>query len=107
MAGMDLEVLNDFNDAFKEQIVSNDEGENEEAVERISKKHAAGDEIDGADEELPDTATGCVGFEGEDEMGDGTKDHRPGEDDCDTDAGKKRNENRKDAGQNQQEAQRD
>ena len=47
----------------------------------------AGEEVDDADEELPDEAAGGVGFEGEDEVGDAAEDHEPAEEEGDGDAG--------------------
>src|SRR5258707_5416708 len=53
----------------------------------MHEKDEAGEEVDGADDGLPDTAACGVGFEGEGEVGDAAKDHGPAEDEGDRDAG--------------------
>ena len=46
MAWADLEVLDDLNDAFEEEVPGQEEGEGEESVERVHDEVEAGDEID-------------------------------------------------------------
>ena len=86
VAGADLEEVDDLDDALETQIVGEDQGEDEEAVEWMPEKDEAGDEVDGADEDLPDDAAGGVGLEGEDEVGDATEDHGPAEEEGDRDS---------------------
>ncbi len=87
MAGAKLEVLDDLDDGLEEEIVREDEGEDEQTVEGMHEKDEAGEQVDGADEELPDTASRGVGLEGEDEVGDAAEDHSPAEDEGDRNAG--------------------
>ena len=87
VAGTKLEVLDELGDGLEEEVVREDEGEDEQAVEGMGDQDEAGEEVDGADDGLPDTASRGVGFEGEDEMGDAAEDHDPAEDKSDGEAG--------------------
>jgi len=87
VAGTKLEVLDELGDGLEEEVIREDEGEDEQAVERMREKDEAGEEVDCSDDGLPDTAPGGVGFEGEDEVGDAAEDHGPAEDEGDRDAG--------------------
>src|ERR1700730_13547367 len=53
VAGTELEGENGFDDALEEEIDGEDEGEGDEDVERRQEEIDAGDEVDGADEQLP------------------------------------------------------
>jgi len=107
VAGTKLEVLDDFDDGLEEEVVREDEGEDEQAVEGMHEKDEAGEEVDGADEELPDTASRGVGLEGEDNVGDAADDHGPAEDEGDGDAGDRWDADGKDASDDEEDAEGD
>ena len=107
VAGLHLEEEDDFDDAFEEEIKGEDEGEGDESVERMEDEVDAGEEVDGADEQLPDEAAGGVGCEGEDEVGDGADDHEPAEDERDADAGDGWDEDGEDADEDEDDAEGD
>jgi hypothetical protein len=102
-----LERLNDLNDSFKEEIDGEDQGEGDERAEWVHEQVDAGDEVDGPDDQLPDHAAGGVGLEGEDEVSDAAENHRPGEDERDGKPGERWDEDGKEAGKDQQDAEGD
>lgn len=107
VAGAELDVLDELDDGFEEEVAGEDEGEGEECGNRVEDQVDAGDEIDSTDEDLPDEAAGGVGFEGEDEMSDGANDHQPAEDEGDGDAGDGRNADGDEAGDDEKDAEGD
>jgi hypothetical protein len=107
VAGTDLEEVDYFDDAFEEEVVGEDQGEDEQAVERMHDEDDAGDEIDRADEDLPDTAAGGVGFKSKDEVGDAAEDHGPAEEEGDGDSGEGRDEDGEETEHDEQNAEGD
>ena len=107
VAGAKLEVLDDLDDGLEEEVVREDEGEDEQAVEGMHEKDEAGEQVDGADEELPDAASRGVGLEGEDEVGDAAKDHGPAEDEGDRDAGDRGDKDGEESGDDEEDAEGD
>jgi len=107
VAGTELEVLNELDDGLEEEVAGEDEGEGQERVEWVEDEVDAGEEIDGADEQLPEEAAFGVGFEGEDEVGDAADDHGPAEEEGDGDAGDRRDEDGEEAGEDKENAERD
>jgi len=90
VAGPELEEVDELDDGLEEEVTGEDEGEGEERIEWMEDEVDAGEEIDGADEELPYAAAGGVGFEGKDEVGNGAEYHGPAEQEGDGDAGEER-----------------
>ncbi len=104
VAGTNLERLDDLDHPFKEEIHSEDEGKRDKRAERMHEQVDARDQVNGADDDLPQDTAGGVGFEGEDEVGDTAEDHRPGEDERNGEPGERRNEDGEEAGQDEQDA---
>jgi len=86
VTGAELEELDELDDGLEKEITGEDEGEGYERIERVKDEVDAGEEVDEAYEYLPDTNTGGVGLEGEDEMGDAAEDHGPAEEEGDSHA---------------------
>jgi hypothetical protein len=107
VAGTKLEELDELDDGLEEEVVGEDQGEDEQAVEGMHEKDEAGEEVDGADDGLPDAAAGGVGFVGEDEVGDAAEDHGPAEDESDRDAGDGRDEDGEESGEDEEDAEGD
>ena len=107
VAGTKLEELDELEDGLEEEVVGEDEGEDEQAVEGMHEKDEAGEEVDSAYDGLPDTAAGGVGLVGEDEVGDAAKDHDPAEDEGDRDAGDGRDEDGEDSSDDEEDAEGD
>lgn len=107
VAGTKLEILDDLDDGLEEEVVREDEGEDEQAVEGMHEKDDAGEQVDGADEEFPDTASRGVGLEGEDEVGDAAKNHSPAKDEGDRDAGDGWDEEGEESGDDEEDAEGD
>ncbi len=107
VAGAKLEVLDELDDGLEEEVVRKDEGEDEQAVEGMHEEDEAGEQVDGADEYLPDTAARGVGLEGEDEVGDATEYHGPAEDEGDGEAGDRWDEDGEEPGDDEEDAEGD
>jgi hypothetical protein len=107
VTGPDLEELDDLEDAFKEEIAGKEECEGEQAREWVHDEVKAGDEIDDAEQYLPDDMAGGVGFEGEDEVGDAADDHEPAEDEGDGEAGDPGDEDGDESGEDEKYAEGD
>ena len=107
MAGAELEVLDELDDGFEEEIAGEDEGEDEQAVEGMHEKDDAGEDVDGSDEEFPDAASCGVGLEGKDKVGDSAEDHGPAEEEGDRDAGDRRDHDGEEAGEDEKDAEGD
>ena len=102
-----LEELDEFDDGLEEEVAGEDEGEGEKRIEGVEDEVDAGEEIDGADEELPDDASGGVGLEGEDKVSDAADDHQPAEEERNADAGEEWDEEGEKAGEDQKDAEGD
>jgi hypothetical protein len=102
VARAELEGLNDFDYSLKKEVHGQDEGEGDEGVEGVHEEVDAGYQVDCADDNLPQDTAGSVGFEGEDEVGDAAEDHRPGEDERDSEPGERWNKDGEEAGQDEQ-----
>ncbi len=102
MAGAELERLNDLDDSLKEEVHGQDEREGDEGIERVQEEVDARNQVDGADDDLPKDTAGGVGLEGEDEVGDATEDHRPGEDERDGEPRKRWNKDGEETGKDEQ-----
>jgi hypothetical protein len=99
-----LEELDDLDDAFEEKVDGENERKCDQGREGMQNQVDAGEEIDGANDELPDEGAGGVGFEGKDEVGDAAEDHRPAEEKSDHDARDGGDEDGEKSGNDEQDA---
>jgi hypothetical protein len=67
----------------------------------------AGEEVDEGYEDLPDTTSGSVSFEGEDKVGDTAEDHHPAEEESDGYAGDEGEEQCDESGDDEKDAEGD
>ena len=70
-------------------------------------KDESGEEIDRADDRLPDTAARAMGFEGEDEVSDAADDHGPAEEEGDGQARDERDAEGEESGDDEKDAEGD
>ena len=107
MARANLEGVDDLDNACDQEVGGEQEGEGEEAGERMEDEIAAGEEIEGAKEELPEKATPGMGFEGHDEVGDATDEDGPADEEGNGDSGDGWDENGEETRQNEKNAEGD
>ncbi len=107
VAGTDLEELEDLEHAFKEEIDGDEEGKGNKAGDGVEDHIDAGEEIGGAEEQLPDNVAGVVGLEGEDEVSDGADEEKPAQEEGYSDAGDHWQEEGDESGDDEQDAEKD
>ncbi len=102
----DLEGEDDLEDSLDQEIDGQEERQREQSGQGMQDEVAAGEEIDDADEHLPQDCAGGMRLPGEDEVGDSAEDQQPADVQGDAQAHDGRKQDGGESRQDQQDAER-